>query len=185
MSDVARLRRRLLAALFGPLVGASLGAGCETPIGVKTPPCSDGSWCARPDQAAAFARTSDRELECAKSIDWNDDGGPPAVELPPYGYGDLDVALTQKRRLAGASSACCYPWTYPCVGGRPLLDAGAAVLPEVRAGAAGAPIAGDDALDERTRAALAAAWLEDARAEHASIASFARAAIELLPRPSP
>jgi hypothetical protein len=39
---------------------------------------------------------------------------------------------------------------------------------------------GDPSLDEATRRVVARAWLEDARLEHASIASFARFTIELL-----
>jgi hypothetical protein len=53
------------------------------------------------------------------------------------------------------------------------------LLAEVRAGEARGVPAADAGLDGPTLAALAAAWLEDARAEHASIASFARAALEL------
>lgn len=44
----------------------------------------------------------------------------------------------------------------------------------------GQAIAKAEPLDEATRAALALAWLEDARMEHASIASFARLTLHLL-----
>jgi hypothetical protein len=44
----------------------------------------------------------------------------------------------------------------------------------------GQAIAPAEPLDEATRAALARAWLEDARMEHASIASFARMTLHLL-----
>jgi hypothetical protein len=42
------------------------------------------------------------------------------------------------------------------------------------------PVGGDVALDQATKRGLARAWLEDARLEHASIASFARFILELL-----
>src|SRR5204862_11209 len=65
--------------------------------------------------------------------------------------------------------------------GRPALQDGAAVLAPVEVGAAwrrgAAPRV--DGLPAGERAALAAHWLAMARAEHASIASFARAALEL------
>lgn len=42
-----------------------------------------------------------------------------------------------------------------------------------------------EGLDQRTRGALAAAWLEDAQAEHASVAAFSRLSLELLAAGAP
>ena len=76
---------------------------------------------------------------------------------------------------------CCYSFCEGACCGRPLVVDGAPRVAHVLArsdwgGAAHAR----SSLDEATRAALASAWLEDARMEHASVASFARFALELL-----
>lgn len=84
-----------------------------------------------------------------------------------------------------SGNTCCYTVDYQDFGaciGRPFTVAGAPRL---------APkVARDDwnrgdlpcceGLDDRTRRALAKAWENDARAEHASVASFARLALELM-----
>jgi hypothetical protein len=80
---------------------------------------------------------------------------------------------------------CCYPVTEQCPSaGRPFLVEGRART-AARGGAethgwraALAPRV--DALSTAEREALAEAWLRDALAEHASIASFARASLELM-----
>jgi hypothetical protein len=83
---------------------------------------------------------------------------------------------------------CCYPIDNngSCVAGRPFLVARRAVTAEVRRGGAArawasAPELPDvTALSPADRAALASAWLADARMEHASVASFARFSLDLL-----
>jgi hypothetical protein len=131
--------------------------------------------------------TPESQLGCPSYIAWGRDGGPPPLaELPGFGEGSIDREATRKRRATGPAEMCCYHWWEPCPGGRPLVDDGRTVLPEVRGGAAthglGSidPVESVDELDASTREALASAWLADARAEHASVASFARASIELL-----
>jgi hypothetical protein len=69
--------------------------------------------------------------------------------------------------------------------GRPFLVAGHPVTAETRAGGESGSWRVDlaprvDGLTAEVRAALAEAWLRDALAEHASIASFARSALELM-----
>ena len=77
-------------------------------------------------------------------------------------YGDL-------RNYEGNVSALLLPseWKMPCSGGRRLRDGDSAVLPAV---------AGFDCPD---RGPIARAWIEDARAEYASIWAFERMAAEL------
>lgn len=88
------------------------------------------------------------------------------------------------RERAVRPGVCCYHWVEPCPGGRPLRasDASAVVAP---------PCARDDwrhpavAVDPArapaaARAALAAHWTREAAYEHASVASFARAALQLM-----
>jgi hypothetical protein len=82
---------------------------------------------------------------------------------------------------------CCYEGienpNNPCgVTGRPFTAEGVARAAPVRArddwARSAVPTVAE--LDPRTRAALADAWARDARYEHASVASFARLALELL-----
>jgi hypothetical protein len=72
-----------------------------------------------------------------------------------------------------STGACC---------GRPLLrdDGHAALAPVVSGGGWAANIAVDGELAPEARAAVVAWWLEAARMEHASVASFARATLELM-----
>ena len=87
------------------------------------------------------------------------------------------------------AGTCCYDvivlGSQPCGGtGRPFTVEGVARVAPARPRADWAlaePSApATAALDPRTRAALAEAWTREARFEHASIASFARLALELL-----
>ncbi|HWB78413.1 MAG TPA: ferritin-like domain-containing protein, partial [Nannocystaceae bacterium] len=80
---------------------------------------------------------------------------------------------------------CCYTVTCEatsCSSGRPFVVDEAARVAAVRRRDDWYDAARIDvrALDAATRAELAAAWLADAQAEHASVASFARFALELL-----
>lgn len=77
---------------------------------------------------------------------------------------------------------CCYVFcTGGCCGRAFVIDGEARVAAvEGRSDWLAPGSAEDDALDPVTRRALAQAWLEDARMEHASIASFARFTLELL-----
>ncbi|HTU64153.1 MAG TPA: ferritin-like domain-containing protein [Polyangiales bacterium] len=77
---------------------------------------------------------------------------------------------------------CCYIRTSGTCCGRPFLDGermlGAA--PRVRADWLAGSVADARELDAEMRRALGRAWLEDARMEHASIASFAKLTLQLL-----
>jgi hypothetical protein len=76
---------------------------------------------------------------------------------------------------------CCYHWFEQCPGGRPLLAASSEpIVAATRSGAAWGSDAPAGELAPALRDALAAGWRADALAEHASIASFARATLELL-----
>jgi len=84
-----------------------------------------------------------------------------------------------------SGSTCCYTVDYlesgACIG-RPFTVSGAPRLaPKVpRDDWNRGDLPRCEGLDDRTRRALAKAWEADARAEHASVASFARLALELL-----
>jgi hypothetical protein len=78
---------------------------------------------------------------------------------------------------------CCYVFCTGGCCGRPLVVGGEVRLPDAvtRRDWLG-PLSDDEPaqLDAVTREALATAWLDDARMEHASIASFSRFTLELL-----
>ena len=89
------------------------------------------------------------------------------------------------------AEACCYHYAVDpqllCGVGRPFVVEGAPRTGDVRPRAdwiaEGRPRADD--LDATTRRALAEAWSREARFEHASVASFARLALELLAAGAP
>lgn len=89
------------------------------------------------------------------------------------------------------AEACCYHYAVDsqllCGVGRPFVVEGAPRTGDVRPRAdwiaEGRPRADD--LDAPTRRALAEAWSREARFEHASVASFARLALELLAAGAP
>lgn len=85
--------------------------------------------------------------------------------------------------LTDRPEACCYEVFGSCPVGRPFTIDGHARLASVEpnpgwSGSDGLPDV--SRLDESTRAALARAWTEEARTEHASVASFTRMVLELL-----
>jgi len=84
--------------------------------------------------------------------------------------------------LPGPNGECCYGVIAPisCGEGRPYLEDAAAVLAPLRGHAdwSGQPAA--STLEPHDAAELSEAWLETARHEHASVAAFARVALELM-----
>jgi hypothetical protein len=97
--------------------------------------------------------------------------------------GDLEIAEVNgpgKRTTAGQapSPACCYPVTIVnhspkqnCAIGRPYLEDGLALT---------APLRASEARRPSTQAQRAAAWARAGAEEHASVAAFARLALELM-----
>ena len=119
-------------------------------------------------------------MRCSSRIALSADAGP-----PPYGTRNLLEEPTRRLRAKG-EAGCVYRTVACCPGGRPLLAAdgdGRGIVASKRRGARWtrrplAPLGA--ALGPELRAAIARAWLEDALAEHASVASFARATLELV-----
>jgi hypothetical protein len=117
--------------------------------------------------ASAVGTPRDSNLDCPKTIVTND-------SIRPAPRGDLDEEETHRRRAqpGARKDECCYAITGAFGNrGRPLLDDGRTVLADIERerGYAGAELP-----EEAER------WLAAARAEHASIASFARSIIELM-----
>ena len=76
----------------------------------------------------------------------------------------------ERERARGDADACCYEWVERCPGGRPILD---------DAGDLVRPVATVTSASNDPRRHAAEAWLEDARTEAASVASFERVVQEL------
>lgn len=162
-------------------------------------PCPSGDWCGRlaTVEPLAVPRASE-EAGCPTKIV----ASLPAVkELDPksrlYRGLSLNPAMqgtfkswytARAREREGVDDLCCYHWFEYC-SGRALMDTGKARVGDLEPGddadgwsAFELPPAAswETVLPEAVRAELAAAWKHDALQEHASIASFARAGLELL-----
>jgi hypothetical protein len=101
-------------------------------------------------------------------------------------------AATENERR-GDPAACCYSWVIPCPGGRPLRGSAGALTAETVPregwasgnGAISAANVAVSGLPAAMRARLAAHWAREAAFEHASVASFGRAALALLAHGAP
>lgn len=177
-----------------PNYPARTGMDPFDPDGVEEEGCPNGDWCGSPKAAARFqVQNPELELGCPTRLMGKPDPGVSAsdrtykgLSLNPMMMGRIrKIATAEKRKATGDPNVCCYHWFDYC-SGRPLLAGDAALAAPVRAGSAwlGGPVTEDmlcgAPLSPAGRARLAAEWLEDARMEHASVASFARATLELL-----
>ena len=166
------------------------------PDGIEEEGCPNGDWCGTIKVAEKIASPSaEHELGCPTRLMGSATPRSKAEERPykglslnPMMQGRLrKIATADQRTTTGDDQQCCYHWFDYC-SGRPLLDE---QLASVRA-----PLQPGDtwvtlltghvpedslaALPRATRRALASLWLDDARSEHASVAAFARATLELL-----
>lgn len=163
----------------GPWVAGSAG---ETPH----PPA--GRWCFTPELTEPMRYLgSPVEDGCAKFIDGEKippgkDASPEYRGMPRSTRGFYDPIVTQMRRSAlGQAPYCCYTWREKVPGGRPLIVEGEAALAPLLESEEHAARGSELALPPaRIRGRLSQYWLENARMEHASVASFARARLELL-----
>jgi hypothetical protein len=183
MTPTLRLRFRLLSALSAGAVLVPLTA-CSTD--------DDGESLS----ASCHGRPSERVCFDPGTTHFNVGNLPPDAQPPtPTPQFDQNNCQVQEQVRDGCCNAavtgpefvdgkCCYAFCTGACCGRPLLAMGKPLLPAL--------VQRDDWLDPealvslvsgvsaRERALLAAAWLEDARMEHASIASFARFTLDLL-----
>lgn len=190
-TDVERLLRTLLPAL-ALTTGACAAKGGDVPWGDRDrpPSCPNGTWCGPKEAAQEIANDkAPTKLDCPSSLA----GKPELAELANDEVyagiridttaldANLDVAATEDKRNAGDSDTCCYAWVEMCPGGRPCLDGlGVPVTADLRDGDAWLDSRFALALPDSLRAAAAEHWLREAAMEHASVASFNRASLELM-----
>jgi hypothetical protein len=191
LRDTAWLRDQLHIALaLVPLAAAACGDATAQPQPNPQPPpqpphfpsCPSGDFCAPLAKVKPLAKDATVKLGCPVTLKDHNSATGSGDTLPRFSGASLDEAATTKQQSVKATATdCCYHWVELCPGGRPLLaDASQPIVATTRAGAAWGGAAQDAALPAALRAALHAGWLADALAEHASIASFARATLELL-----
>ncbi len=191
MRDFLRLREQLRVALLcGPLAIAGCGTSSPPP---QEPPISNGTDDPGDPPPAREVPFPTYEGSCGQGGSWcgpqtqaakqqRETQGTGINSCPTeFRHADLYFNLDEDATRQGQAGNCCYWYSDGCVIGRPLLDRGAPQVASVRDGAwsrdAFAPVA---ALPVALREALARGWLEDALLEHASVASFARATLELM-----
>jgi hypothetical protein len=194
MTDIDRLGRRLRGGwtalmLAAGCTGAGTGTGVpadprapevprsvpEVPVVLEMPTCPSGTWSGPVALAVKLKLGDEFKNGCpqhvARGVQTLDAGEQLAVEgLPPGVYGTL------AETVEASAGQCAYRWVQQCPGGRVLVGDDGVVLAEVEEDAGWAMEVEGGERD----AALAEAWSSDARMEHASIASFARATLELL-----
>jgi hypothetical protein len=190
--DTQRLLRRLERGLRGPVLllpAALLSGACSSlaVAGSGANCCVEHEWTGPAEVAAAFASPGSTEhLGCSTIVNGAASPSralPPDAGAPPGEDLQLLEEATRKRREAGDTESCVYQWASCCPGGRPLEVAGRRVVAEPTAGARwskGPRGRVGLSLAPEARAAVSRAWFEDALAEHASVASFARATLELI-----
>ncbi|MCB9795622.1 MAG: ferritin-like domain-containing protein [Alphaproteobacteria bacterium] len=156
------------------MILSALAAGCgreETEMCMSVEPDAAECPAAEDVDPAELFHLSDCDLE-ARAVTSEGTLGP-----DPYGWDS-----------GNSAQVCCYEVvakdTTPrsdCIVGRPFLEAGAPTVAPDRADAAwsGAPEA------EPRDGALAEAWLEMARMEHASIAAFSKLSLQLMAASAP
>ena len=167
------------------------------PDGMEEEGCPNGDWCGPAKLAEKFrTQSSETDLGCPTRLMGSanpgvkpDDRHYKGLSLNPMMQGRLRrIATAEQRKSTGDEQQCCYHWFDYC-SGRPLLDDELAALQApLRPGdtwltghvSADIPDDAIDLLPLAHRRELAAQWLADARAEHASVAAFARATLELL-----
>ncbi len=158
------------------------------PDNVRAVSCDYGYWCAPADRAKLVASPEASVVEtCVDEVILPE--GTESLGGYISARGDVkaqrtthEVVAQQTTEGPPAAGDCCYQWVHACKGGRPLLDQGLALTAPVAQGEGWAQTIDEitPPEDPHTRSQLQHAWLADALAEHASVAAFARATIELM-----
>jgi hypothetical protein len=161
------------------------------PDGIEEEGCPNGDWCGPPKLVSKLAvPNTPEELGCPTRLMGRtekskaDERQFKGISLNPMMQGRLrKIATADQRAATSDETVCCYHWFDYC-SGRPLLADDEAVRAPLRPGDSwlSGHVSEDsiDALPPATRRHLAGLWLRDAGDEHASVAAFARATLELL-----
>ncbi len=176
-----------LASLTSPLITASVGCGGKGVVDGSGNGGAGGQGQGGSTASTSSLTASTGSMSTTKCFAWTStDPCPSEAEA----YSLLMLSCEESVAAPGmfVGSQCCYPIdnSASCLAGRPFLVAQRAVTAEVRRGGAARSWASAPELPDVTalsiadRAALASAWLADARMEHASVASFARFSLDLL-----
>jgi hypothetical protein len=170
--------------------------------------CPAGDWCGAPEDARKFSvQHIPEQLGCpakiiaspqvTNSLDKKDKRWE-GLSFHPMMQGRLMSSVTKETREKGKGDAakeniCCYHWFEYC-SGRPLLDGEEMIVAELREGSSWlcdpAEVAApaerpDEDLPAAFRERLGQLWVEDALMEHAAIAAFERATLELMAMAAP
>jgi hypothetical protein len=168
-----------------PSTGGATSTGGMPSAGGTTPVCTVGTFgreCFTLEQLEAIVNNPSP----GGDVPFPDAGMRPHIEVTdclPYTQvmnGCCNPAISGPDR---EGERCCYEFCVGACCGRPFVSGGGARLAEVapRSDWLSRSPGGDAAeLERETALALRAAWLDDARGEHASVASFARFTLELL-----
>jgi hypothetical protein len=153
--------------------------------------CPSGNWCG--DKAAAgkigIVEATDDSLGCPARIGGTRNDKEPiagkayaGLSTKPNMQGAFNEHGTELARAAGEADTCCYHWFEYCSGRPHVGEAGPIVAAVVddRTGAWTQAEAPPADLEGPIAERIAELWRLDALAEHASIASFARATLELM-----
>jgi hypothetical protein len=203
MADARALRERIVAVILA--AGAGACGKQDMPISevaqpAPTPATVDSALVSGPDarrrvverclylddakRLAIPNAPNDTSSQCPSALDTSkheDEAWPRGVMHAGVVSANLDPRQTSMRRNSGKTEDCCYgpPYAPFVVRGRALVTAdGELAIVAVTSGRANAA-SGARAI------AIGEAWLHDARLEHASIASFARATLELMAHAAP
>ena len=142
--------------------------------------CPSGKFCvAQPHRVGADAGAPSPYGMCAASVAMPGDAGVFGMTTPNVYF---DATGTKDAR-AKDPKTCCYTWVIPCPGGRALRDEdGRSVVAKAapRRDWLDAAVREAASCREDERELMARRWEREGAFEHASIASFARATLDLL-----
>lgn len=160
--------------------------------------CVAGNWCGTQADAAVLGVPGlPEKMDCPSRISGGK--GSEAITAHPKKYAGLSAAPNMQgafnehgtelaRAKPGGDDTCCYHWFEYC-SGRPLLGDHGPMVATVEAAAAAregwneaglVELVDREPLPHALRERIAQGWLDDALAEHASVASFARTTLELM-----
>jgi hypothetical protein len=163
MKDFALLRAALASALIG-----CAGPPRTTVLRGYDDGCGGFAWCGPAAVTAPYGDPKEgAALGCVKRMDFEHQKTRPPADMENPDRADLLEDLTLSQRGAFDDDLCCYQVRHWCPGGRALVDGERTIVAR--------PI-----LAHGPRPREGEKWLADALAEHASIASFARATLELM-----